>query len=71
MENDNRMKQADNEAQQSGDPDEIEMAGRRKFLRSLNKWSMAVIGAISLDAATPAEGSAWINRRGGWPNRRW
>jgi hypothetical protein len=50
---------------QGGKPGEVEIARRRRFLRSLGKWSMAVIGAIALGAATPTEGAAWINRRGG------
>jgi hypothetical protein len=69
MENDDKLKQVENEVQKGGEPDEVEMAGRRRFLRSLGKWSMAVIGAIASGAATPTEGAAWINRRGGWLNR--
>jgi hypothetical protein len=65
---------------------------RREFLRSLGKWSQAVIGGVLLgDALThsapaqawsnrggvtiplesiPPEGANWVNRGGGWYNRR-
>ena len=43
---------------------------RRNFLRSLGKWSQAVIGGVvaggALTIAGPAEG--WYNRPGGWYN---
>ena len=43
---------------------------RRDFLRSLGKWSQAVIGGVvaggALTIADPAE--AWYNRPGGWYN---
>lgn len=86
MESDNKMEQIENDVQPVNERDEIEMAGRRKFLRSLGKWSMAVIGGVVGAAALPREASAWINRRGvgavgvggsaavgvggGWVNRR-
>ena len=45
---------------------------RREFLRSLGKWSQAVIGGVlvggALTAAEPAE--AWYNRGSSWYNRR-
>jgi len=68
MENDDKLKQTENEVQPAPEPDEVEMAGRRRFLRGLGKWSMAVIGGVVLGAAAPSEGTAWINRRGGWLN---
>ncbi len=44
---------------------------RREFLRSLGKWSQAVIGGVltggALITAQPAE--AWYNRGGGWYDR--
>jgi hypothetical protein len=42
---------------------------RRAFLRSLGKWSAAVIGAVLLGGATPrSTASAWVNTRGSWVN---
>jgi hypothetical protein len=43
---------------------------RREFLRSLGKWSQAVIGGVLVsDALTTSEpAEAWYNR-GGWGNR--
>ncbi len=72
MENDNKLKQVENDARLSPEQDQVERAGRRKFLRSLGKWSMAVIGGVVGAAAAPGEAPAWINRRGrgGWLNRR-
>jgi hypothetical protein len=64
MESDNKLEQIENDAQPVNEQDEIERAGRRKFLRSLGKWSMAVIGGVVGAAALPREASAWINRRG-------
>jgi hypothetical protein len=69
METFDRLKQMENEVQPESEADEVESAGRRRFLRGLGKWSMAVIGAVALGAAAPSEGAAWINRRGGWLNR--
>jgi len=60
------------------DPGEAELMDRRGFLRSLRKWSMAVIGGALLggallgsDKEANARG-AWANRAGGggaWANR--
>ncbi len=72
MENDDKLKQVENGVGQAPEQDEVERTGRRKFLRSLGKWSMAVIGGIVGAATLPRdEASAWINRRGfgGWANR--
>ncbi|MGE0126597.1 MAG: hypothetical protein AB7U82_00720 [Blastocatellales bacterium] len=69
MENDNKLKQAESDDQVAKEQEEIEVAGRRKFLRSLGKWSMAVIGGVIGSAALPRDAeAAWINRRGGWLN---
>ncbi len=58
-------------------PDDAEKAGdgdgtsRRDFLRSLGKWSTAIIGAVVVGGlAAPPETGAWVNRRGSWINRR-
>ena len=69
MENLDRLKQMENEVLPESEADEVESAGRRRFLRGLDKWSMAVIGAVALGAAAPSDGAAWINRRGGRLNR--
>jgi hypothetical protein len=66
--------------------DDPAMQERRAFLRSLGKWSQAVIGGVllggGLTASHQANAGAWINRRGyggggwinggggGWINRR-
>jgi len=52
---------------------------RREFLRSLGKWSQAVIGGVLLGGAVTLApgggGGGWVNRRGGyggggaWVNR--
>jgi hypothetical protein len=49
---------------------------RRNFLRSLGKWSLAVIGGVLLESAltdsNQANAGAWVNRYGGgggWVNR--
>ncbi|MEZ5602476.1 MAG: hypothetical protein R3F36_16770, partial [Candidatus Competibacteraceae bacterium] len=49
---------------------------RRDFLRSLGKWSQAVIGGVLLGGAATASDPAqaqpvgtWYNRGGGWHNR--
>lgn len=50
-----------------------EMARRRLLLRSLGRWSGAVIATACVGRAEPAQaqGGSWINRRGGggWVNR--
>ena len=45
---------------------------RREFLRSLSKWSQAVIvGVVAGGALTTSEpAEAWYNRGGSWYNRR-
>ncbi|MBS1223765.1 MAG: hypothetical protein H6R24_443 [Proteobacteria bacterium] len=45
---------------------------RREFLRSLSKWSQAVIvGVVAGGALTTSEpAEAWYNRGGNWYNRR-
>ena len=54
-------------------PDEPDVQERREFLRSLGKWSQAVIGGVvaggALVGANRAEAD-WYNRGGGgWGNR--
>ena len=55
--------------------DEPIMEERRSFLRSLGKWSQAVIGGVLADGAlmmaSPVEAASWVNRHGGggWANR--
>ncbi len=60
------------------DAKEEEMMGRRRFLLSLGKWSLAVIGgALLTEARSGADreahaAGAWANRGGGggaWANR--
>lgn len=45
---------------------------RREFLRSLGKWSQAVIGGViaggAVLAVPPAEAGSWYNRGRGWHN---
>lgn len=57
---------------------EEEMTSRRRFLLSLGKWSLAVIGGALLSGATSEAdreahaAGAWANRAGGggaWANR--
>ena len=71
----------DNEDLQMGEkiePDvERELIDRRAFLRGLGKWSLAVIGCVTLGSAASAapKQTSWVNRRGGyggggaWANR--
>ncbi len=69
MESNDKLEQIENDVQPVNERDEIERAGRRKFLRSLGKWSMAVIGGVVGAAAAPRIVEAgWVNRRGGWIN---
>ena len=55
--------------------DEPIMGERRSFLRSLGKWSQAVIGGVlaggALTMTSPAVAASWVNRHGsgGWYNR--
>ena len=50
--------------------EESELLRRRDFLRSLMKWSSAVIGAVVLGTVeAPTDALAgWVNRRGSWVN---
>ena len=58
--------------QQNNPVEEPATQERREFLRSLGKWSQAVIGGVVLGGAVttsrPARAS-WFNRGGGWHNR--
>ncbi|MCC8994655.1 MAG: hypothetical protein LM550_13420, partial [Candidatus Contendobacter sp.] len=52
--------------------DEPAAQERRDFLRSLGKWSQAVIGGVLTGGALMAvapEAQAWSNGAGGWGNR--
>ncbi len=69
MESNDKLQQVDSDVQPVNEQEEIERAGRRKFLRSLGKWSMAVIGGVVGAAVAPRVAEAgWVNRRGGWIN---
>jgi hypothetical protein len=69
MESNDKLEQIENDVQPVSEQDEIERMGRRKFLRSLGKWSMAVISGVVGAAAAPRVAEAgWVNRRGGWIN---
>lgn len=50
--------------------DAPEIQERRAFLRSLGKWSQAVIGGVllggGLTVSQRASAGAWVNRRGGY-----
>ena len=50
--------------------EEVELLRRRDFLKSLRKWSPAVIGGLILGALAPGSKAeaGWINSRGGWVN---
>jgi hypothetical protein len=52
---------------------EVELLRRRDFLKSLKKWSQAVIGGVVLGGVlAPGEARAdWINRRGGASGGGW
>lgn len=43
---------------------------RRDFLRSLGRWSAAIIGVVVVEGLLepPNADAAWINRRGSWIN---
>lgn len=63
MEKDEKLERAEDA------PDEIELRGRRDFLRGLAKWSAAVVGGILVSPLLPnSDASAWVNRRGSWVN---
>ena len=54
------------------EPEEPAAQERREFLRSLGKWSQAVIGGVVLGGAvttSPQAQANWYNRGGGWHNR--
>lgn len=66
----------ENHGQQMADmAEEVEALRRRDFLKSLKKWSQAVIGGVALGALLPSAKAeaGWINGRGGgggsWVNR--
>lgn len=72
MENDDRLQQLEDpsDEQVENQAQEAELLGRRDFLRSLNKWSMAVIGgAIAGGLLSVPEANGWVNSRGSWANR--
>ena len=50
--------------------EEVELLRRRDFLKSLRKWSPAVIGGLILGALAPGSQAeaGWVNSRGGWVN---
>ncbi len=52
-----------------------EVQERRAFLRSLGKWSQAVIGGVllggGLTVSHRASAGAWANRRGGYGGGGW
>lgn len=52
--------------------DRAELLRRRDFLKSLKKWSLAVIGGVVLGATLPGSETeaGWLNNRGGggWIN---
>ncbi len=50
--------------------DEVELICRRDFLKSMKKWSQAVIGGIVLGALVPSSETeaGWVNSRGSWVN---
>lgn len=59
--------------EQPSTTDEPITTARREFLRSLGKWSQAVIGGVIAGGAVltaPSAGAAsWHNHGGGWHNR--
>jgi hypothetical protein len=48
--------------------EEVEALHRRDFLKSLKKWSQAVIGGVALGVLLPGSKAeaGWINGRGGY-----
>ena len=66
------MTDQDDEQQSNPFEESVEQE-RRDFLRSLGKWSQAVIGGVLLGgaaASNPAQADSWVNRPGGgWYNR--
>ena len=68
------MTDQDNEQQNNlfEEPEDPVAQERREFLRSLGKWSQAVIGGVVLGGAVTTSQQArasWYNRGGGWHNR--
>ena len=60
---------ADDSIRQQADAETLESSDRRDFLRSLGKWSAAVIAAVLFrESVTSVEASGWVNRRGSWVN---
>jgi hypothetical protein len=60
-----------NDSQQMVDTaEEVEILRRRDFLKSLKKWSQAVIGGVVLGALVPGSRAeaGWVNSRGSWVN---
>jgi hypothetical protein len=55
------------------EPEDPVAQERREFLRSLGKWSQAVIGGVVLGGAVmtsqQARAVSWFNGGGGWHNR--
>ena len=59
--------------------EDVDLLRRRDFLKSLRKWSPAVIGGVVLGALLPSckvggggwanRGATWLNGGGGWINR--
>ena len=50
--------------------EDVESLCRRDFLKSLKKWSQAVIGGVVLGALIPGSRAeaGWVNSRGSWVN---
>ena len=60
-----------NDSQRMADTaEEVESLRRRDFLKSLKKWSQAVIGGVVLGALIPGSRAeaGWVNSRGSWVN---
>ncbi len=55
--------------------DENKLINRREFFVGLKKWSKVVIGgaiagSVAANGVQEAQAASWINRRGGWNNRK-
>src|SRR5262245_3377946 len=49
--------------------EESELVDRRRFLRGLGKWSLAVITGVALGTVIePTSAAGWVNTRGSWVN---
>lgn len=59
----------DEQALETGDQEVVQE--RRNFLRSLGKWSQAVIGGVLVGGvlSVPKPAQAWVNHSGGWGDR--